>query len=29
MKALALAEKHHWEKFVSLQALYSLVARDV
>lgn len=29
MKALALSEKHHWEKFVSLQALYSLVARDV
>jgi aryl-alcohol dehydrogenase-like predicted oxidoreductase len=29
MKALALSEKHHWEKFVSLQAHYSLVARDV
>jgi len=29
MKSLALSEKHHWEKFVSLQALYSLVARDV
>jgi len=29
MKALSLSEKHHWEKFVSLQAYYSLVARDV
>lgn len=29
MKALAISEKHHWERFVSLQALYSLVARDV
>ena len=29
MKALAISEKHHWEKFVSLQAYYSLVARDV
>lgn len=29
MKALSIAEKHHWEKFVSLQAYYSLVARDV
>jgi aryl-alcohol dehydrogenase-like predicted oxidoreductase len=29
MKALALSEKHLWEKFISLQAHYSLVARDV
>lgn len=29
MKALAISEKHHWEKFVSLQAHYSLVSRDV
>jgi aryl-alcohol dehydrogenase-like predicted oxidoreductase len=29
MKALSIAEKHHWEKFVSLQAYYSLVGRDV
>lgn len=29
MKALSIAEKHYWEKFVSLQAYYSLVARDV
>ena len=29
MKALAISGKHHWEKFVSLQAYYSLVARDV
>lgn len=29
MKALSISEKHHWEKFVSLQAYYSLVARDV
>jgi aryl-alcohol dehydrogenase-like predicted oxidoreductase len=29
MKALSVAEKHHWEKFVSLQAYYSLVAREL
>jgi len=29
MKALCISEKHNWEKFVSLQAYYSLVARDV
>jgi aryl-alcohol dehydrogenase-like predicted oxidoreductase len=29
MKALSISEKHHWEKFVSLQAYYSLIARDV
>lgn len=29
MKALSISERHHWEKFVSLQAFYSLVARDV
>lgn len=29
MKALSISEKHHWEKFVSLQAYYSLVARDL
>lgn len=29
MKALSISEKHNWEKFVSLQAYYSLVARDV
>ena len=29
MKALAVSEKHHREKFVSLQAYYSLVARDL
>ena len=29
MKALSISEKHHWEKFVSLQAHYSLVSRDV
>jgi len=29
MKALSISEKHTWEKFVSLQAYYSLVARDV
>jgi aryl-alcohol dehydrogenase-like predicted oxidoreductase len=29
MKALSISERHHWEKFVSLQAYYSLVARDV
>lgn len=29
MKALAISEKNHWEKFVTLQALYSLMARDL
>ncbi len=29
MKALALQEKHHWDKFISLQAYYSLVGRDI
>jgi len=29
MKSLALSEKYLWEKFISLQAHYSLVARDV
>lgn len=29
MKALSISERHHWEKFVSLQAHYSLLARDV
>lgn len=29
MKALSISERSHWEKFVSLQAHYSLVARDV
>ncbi|MFA4925657.1 MAG: aldo/keto reductase, partial [Candidatus Aminicenantales bacterium] len=29
MKALAISEKHDFEKFVSLQAYYSLIARDV
>jgi aryl-alcohol dehydrogenase-like predicted oxidoreductase len=29
MKSLSISEKHHWEKFVSLQAYYSLIARDV
>jgi aryl-alcohol dehydrogenase-like predicted oxidoreductase len=29
MKGLSISEKHHWEKFVSLQAHYSLVSRDV
>lgn len=29
MKALSVSEKHNWEKFVSLQAYYSLIARDV
>lgn len=28
MKALSISEKHHWESFVSLQAYYSLAARD-
>lgn len=29
MKALAICEKNHWDKFVTLQALYSLMARDL
>ncbi|MFZ5493533.1 MAG: aldo/keto reductase [Pseudomonadota bacterium] len=29
MKALSISERSRWEKFVSLQAHYSLVARDV
>lgn len=29
MKALSISERHHWEKFVSLQAHYSLISRDV
>lgn len=29
MKALFVSEKHNWEKFVTLQALYSLIARDL
>ena len=29
MKALCLAEAHDWERFASLQAYYSLVARDL
>jgi len=29
MKALAISEKHNWEKYVSLQALYSLLAREL
>lgn len=29
MKALAISDRHHWEKFVSLQAHYSLITRDV
>jgi len=29
MKALAISEKHNLERFVTLQALYSLVARDL
>jgi aryl-alcohol dehydrogenase-like predicted oxidoreductase len=29
MKALSISEKHHWEKFVSLQAYYSLLSRDL
>jgi aryl-alcohol dehydrogenase-like predicted oxidoreductase len=29
MKALALSERHGWERFVTLQAFYSLVARDL
>jgi len=29
MKALSISEKYNWEKFASLQALYSLVSRDL
>jgi len=29
MKALSISEKYGWERFVSLQALYSLVAREL
>ena len=29
MKALAVSEKHNLEKFVTLQAFYSLIARDL
>jgi aryl-alcohol dehydrogenase-like predicted oxidoreductase len=29
MKALAISDKHGWERFVSLQAFYNLVAREV
>jgi len=29
MKALAISERHHLQKFVSLQAYYSLVGRDI
>jgi len=29
MKALAVSKENHFEKFVSLQALYSLISRDV
>lgn len=29
MKALSISEKTGWEKFVSLQAFYSLIARDL
>jgi len=29
MKALSISEKYGWEKFVTLQALYSLVAREL
>jgi aryl-alcohol dehydrogenase-like predicted oxidoreductase len=29
MKALAISEKYGWEKFVTLQAQYSLLSRDV
>lgn len=29
MKALSISERHHWEKFISLQAYYSLLSRDV
>ncbi|MFC1953069.1 aldo/keto reductase [Chloroflexota bacterium] len=29
MKALSVSEKHGWEKYVSLQALYSLLSREL
>ncbi len=29
MKALAISEKHGWEKFATLQAQYSLLSRDI
>jgi aryl-alcohol dehydrogenase-like predicted oxidoreductase len=29
MKALAVSKENHFEKFVSLQAIYSLISRDV
>jgi len=29
MKALSISERYGWEKFVSLQALYSLIAREL
>ena len=29
MKALATSDRHGWERFVTLQALYSLLARDL
>ncbi len=29
MKALAISDKYGWERFVTLQALYSLLARDL
>jgi aryl-alcohol dehydrogenase-like predicted oxidoreductase len=29
MKALAISERHNWEKFITLQAYYTLVAREL
>ena len=29
MKALAISDKHGWERFATLQALYSLIAREL
>jgi aryl-alcohol dehydrogenase-like predicted oxidoreductase len=29
MKALAISDKHNWEKFISFQGLYSLLAREL
>jgi aryl-alcohol dehydrogenase-like predicted oxidoreductase len=29
MKALAISDKHNWERFISFQGLYSLLARDL
>jgi len=29
MKALAISDKHGWERFVTLQALYSLITREL